>query len=66
MEEGSESSNGSHSGAWKDEINTTKVGAGYFLSLEGRCDFNASEYISFRGLKHSVFFQLSGRNGYKI
>ncbi|KAF9343785.1 hypothetical protein BGX26_005202 [Mortierella sp. AD094] len=50
MEKGSEGSKGLHKEAWKDEIDATKAGAGYFLSIKGRPEFNPSEYISFRGL----------------
>ncbi|KAF9575148.1 hypothetical protein BGW38_008246 [Lunasporangiospora selenospora] len=50
MEKGSESPIGSFNEAWKDEIDATKAGAGYFLSLKGRPEFNPLDYISFRGL----------------
>ncbi|KAF9993294.1 hypothetical protein BGZ79_002057, partial [Entomortierella chlamydospora] len=52
MEKMFEGSKGLHMEAWKDEIDTTKVGSGYFLSIIGRPEFNPSEYISFRGLTY--------------
>ncbi|KAK3833214.1 MAG: hypothetical protein J3R72DRAFT_233116 [Linnemannia gamsii] len=50
MEGRSQSSKGLNNEAWKDEIDTGKIGAGYFLSLKGRPDFDPLEYVSFRGL----------------
>ncbi|KAF9944827.1 hypothetical protein BGZ65_011538, partial [Modicella reniformis] len=43
---------------WKNQIDTSRVGAGYFLSIQGRPEFNPSEYIAFRGLEWSDAQQL--------
>lgn len=40
-----EGSNGLHNETWKNEIEATKAGAGYFLSMKGRPESNPSEYI---------------------
>jgi hypothetical protein len=47
MQKGSENPNDE---AWKDEIDATRAGAGYFLSLKGRPEFGPLDYISFHGL----------------
>ncbi|KAF9364625.1 hypothetical protein BGX34_000929 [Mortierella sp. NVP85] len=50
MRNGSESPTGSNYQMWKDEIEATRAGAGYFLSLKGRPEFDLLDYIAFRGL----------------
>ncbi|KAI1288619.1 hypothetical protein EDD11_009887 [Mortierella claussenii] len=49
----SEGSKGPSKEAWKNEIDTARVGAGYFLSFKGKPEFKPLEYVSFRGLTSS-------------
>ncbi len=50
MDKDSENRKDSCTEAWKDEIDATRAGVGYFLSFKERPEFNPSDYMLFRGL----------------
>ncbi|KAF9920695.1 hypothetical protein FBU30_009381 [Linnemannia zychae] len=45
-----EDSKRSNKEAWKNEIDTTRAGAGYFLAFKGKPEFKPMDYVAFRAL----------------